>query len=50
VSTTLTPEEIGEIAEYARQHPELARLLTGTTRDPRVVLELIREEKKKENK
>lgn len=46
MSASLTPEEIGEIAEYARQHPELARLLAGTTKDPRVVLELIREKKK----
>jgi hypothetical protein len=47
MSQTLTTEEIGEIAAYARKNPDMAYLLRRNTPDPRVLLELIREQTKK---
>lgn len=45
MSATLTPEELGEIAEFGRTNPEFASLLL-TAPSPRVALEMIRELKK----
>jgi len=44
----LTTDELGEIAAFARENPDMAYLLRRNTPDPRVLLELIREKIKKE--
>lgn len=47
MSATLTPEELGEIAEFGRTNPEFASLLL-TAPNPRVMLEMIRQLKKEQ--
>ena len=43
-SPALTPDEIAEVMAYARQHPELAKILASAA-GPRTVLNLIRQKK-----
>lgn len=42
MSATLTPEEIGEIAEFARTHPQYASAMLEC-KDPQVLLARVRE-------